>query len=125
VGHDLGGDTELGDPGVDQLGDLRRAAGVEFERHAREPLDELLDHRRKGIARDGVGHRERDLADERVAMLLRGLPERFDLDQGALGVLDDGLARRRDPGQLAPGALEDLHPELVLELADLLAHPRL
>jgi hypothetical protein len=123
--HGLGCDAEVHLAVGDQLRDLQRRPHVGVYVHARILARELLDDRRERVAGHGMSRRQGQLTESRIAVLLGRLLEHLHLDQGAVGELDDGLARRRDADQLPAGTLEYLHAQLVFQLADLLADPRL
>jgi hypothetical protein len=55
-----------------------------------------------------------------VFKFLRDLPHVFNVGERAVHQLNNGLSRRCNAGQLLARALEDLHPQLVLQLPDLL-----
>ncbi len=98
---------------------------MHVQRHLRVLLDEVADHLRQGIARLGVGGGDRQGALLLVGELLGDLLDALDLAQDLPRGIDDSLAGRRDPRQVLAAAGEYLHPQLVLEQADLLADPRL
>ena len=121
----LGGDADIGIAGDHPFGDLRRAALVHFELDGRVPGDEITYDHGQRIARLGVGSRQHQSPRRAAGKVGTGPLEVVRLAQDALGDRQHRLPRLGQPAETLAAALEDRHPEFVLEQSDLLGNPGL
>ena len=120
-----GGDGEVDAIGPRHLRNLLRRALVQMELHVRVTRAELPNHRGQHVPRLRVSGADGERAPLLVLVFGGHALDVLRLAQDAQGVIDDPLARRRDPGQRAPVAREDVESELVLQQPQLLADRRL
>lgn len=121
----LGGDGKVRLAIADHLGDLLGRPLLHVQGHIGILAGEVADHRRQRVARLGVSGGDGEAPATLVAELLGHLLDVLGQTQHFAGELDDGLPGRRHPGQVLAAAGEDLHPQLILQQADLLGDPRL
>ena len=95
---------------------------VQLDLHARKARREIAHDRRQHVARLRVRGRDGERAFVLVPELGADALDVLDLPQRAARGGDHGFAGRRDRREALAGANEDADPELVLELAHLLAH---
>ena len=107
------------------LGDLHRIALVQLQLDLRIARSEIEQHRRQNVTRLQVRRRDRERALVLAPELGADAFQVAELAQRAPRGRDDGLARGRERGEPLALAHEHAHAELVLELPDLLADPRL
>ncbi len=125
LGDRLGGDGEVGGAVEHHLTDLARIALVQRELDLRVALHEIAHHAGQHVARLGVGGGDRQAAHRLVGEFVADLLQVVEVAQHALGDRQHRAPRLGDRDQALAMALEDLDPELGLELADLLRHARL
>ncbi len=111
--------------GLGHLGNLLGGSLQQVELHLGITLAELLDHRRQHIARLRVRGADRQRTRAVVLVVGGDALDVLHFAQHAQRALDHALARRGDLRQRAAVAHEDLEPELILELPQLLADRRL
>src|ERR1019366_6784296 len=121
----LGRDGDVGRSGLHHIGQLQWIALLQRQMDSRIAALEYSHHPRQGIARLGMRGGNGESARIPVAEVVRRALQVVDLLQHALDDAEHHLPRFGDRGHALAAAHEDVEAELVLELADLLRHPRL
>ncbi len=94
---------------------------MQVQAHVRVFIAELLDDFGQYIARLGMGGADGEAAPALVPQFGGEIPDGLGLLEDLQRPLDDLLARRGDPGEVASFAGEDLKAQLILQQLDLLA----
>src|ERR1039457_414916 len=121
----LGRDGDVGRSGLHHIGQLQWIALLQRQMDSRIAALEYSHHPRQGIARLGMRGGNGESARIPVAEVVRRALQVVDLVQRALDDVEHHLPRFGDRGHALAAAHEDVEAEPVLELADLLRHPRL
>ncbi len=122
AGQRLGSDADIGLSRQQQLDDVVRRGLLQRQRDVRVGTPEFGDDLRQRIARLRMRGGDRQPARMAAGEFVAGLAQVLRLEQQALDDADDLAARRGQAGQPLAVALEDLHAELLLQLADLARH---
>jgi hypothetical protein len=121
----LGRDADVGLAADEHLRDLLRRALVQRQRHLRVQRAEVLHHRRQRVARLRVRGRDRQRPAVHRRELGAHAAQVVGVQQQAFDDRQHRLARRRQAREALAHALENLHAQLVFQLADLAADARL
>ena len=121
----FGGDADVGLAVEQQLGDLLGRALVQIQGDLREQRAEVAHRGGQGIARLRVGGGNRQRAGIVLDEIAGGAAQAFGVAQHAFDDRQHLRAGLGQAGQAFAGAHEEIDAELVFQLADLAAHPRL
>ena len=121
----FGGHRDVGLAVEHHAGDGRRRALDDGQPHLRITALEFADRRRQRIACLGMGGGDGQAAGLLVGEFARGLLQVLGFEQQALDHLQYSMARFGKLGDALAEAHENLHPEFVFKLADLLGNARL
>ena len=121
----FGGDADIGFTGGQHFADLARAALQQRQVHLGVILLEPLDHLGQGVTRLGVRGRHHEMAGFPAGKLVGNTAQVLGVEQNAFNHPGQFLTGARQAKQALATTLENLHPQFVLKILDVLGHPRL